>query len=199
MAVFLEIWTRSGVKLVPLDRGPVAIGKRSGGDVVVDDDRTMSRLHAVVEPVGSGWCIRDLGSRNGTFVNGQRIWAQQALHRGDQIRVGSTRIVFRDDEPAAPVSQTVAAERAPELTRRERDVLMALCRPLLAGGVFREPASVREMAGVLMVSEAAVKQHLSHLYDKFSLYDASERRRVRLANEALARGAVSVADVGDGQ
>ncbi len=193
---YLEIWAKAGVRLVALEKEPVAIGKRPGGGVVIEDDRTVSRLHAVVEPVGGGWCIRDLGSRNGTFVNGQRIWAEQALHRGDEIRTGSTRIVFRDDEPRSVASQTLAAAGMPVLTARERDVLVALCRPLLSGGVFREPASVREVATELVVSEAAVKQHLAHLYDKFSLYGTGERRRVRLANEALSRGAVSVADVG---
>lgn len=183
------------MRLVPLGSEPVAIGKRPGDGVVIGDDRTVSRLHALVEPVGGGWCIRDLGSRNGTYVNGQRIWAQQALHRGDEIRAGSTRIVFRDDEPGTVVSQTAAAASAPPLTPRERDVLIALCRPLLTGGVFHEPASVREIAGELVVSGAAVKQHLTHLYDKFGLYHANDRRRVRLANEALARGAVSVTDV----
>mgnify|MGYP002336169275 FL=1 len=44
------------------------------------------------------------------------------------------------------------------------------------------------------MSEAAVKQHLARLYIKFGIYDG-ERRRVRLANEALRRGAVTMADV----
>jgi DNA-binding NarL/FixJ family response regulator len=44
-----------------------------------------------------------------------------------------------------------------------------------------------------VVSEAAVKQHLAHLYDKFGISDGGERRRVRLANEALRRGAVTIA------
>ncbi len=196
VAVYLEIWAKSGVRLVPLEDEAVAIGKRPGDGVVIEDDRTVSRLHALVEPAGGGWCIRDLGSRNGTYVNGQRIWAQQALHRGDEIRAGATRIVFRDDDPGTVLSATLAAPGAPSLTRRERDVLVALCRPLLVGGVFREPASVRDLAAELVVSEAAIKQHLAHLYDKFGLYDTAERRRVRLANEALSRGAISVADLG---
>ena len=48
------------------------------------------------------------------------------------------------------------------------------------------------------VSEAAVKQHLAHLYDKFGIYEG-DRRRVKLANEALRRGAVSLADVRNAQ
>jgi DNA-binding CsgD family transcriptional regulator len=50
------------------------------------------------------------------------------------------------------------------------------------------------MAEALFVSEAAVKQHLAHLYDKFAIYDG-DRRRGRLANEALRRGAVRLSDL----
>src|SRR2546427_2242351 len=78
----------------------------------------------------------------------------------------------------------------PDLTRREREVLAALCRPALHGNVFEEPASVREIAAALVVTEAAVKQHLLHLYDKFGIAETGERRRVRLAREAPRRRAV---------
>ena len=66
----------------------------------------------------------------------------------------------------------------PELTRRERDVLAALCRPALESDVFTEPASVRQIAEALVVTEAAVKQHLMHLYDKFGIRETGERRRL---------------------
>jgi tetratricopeptide (TPR) repeat protein len=78
----------------------------------------------------------------------------------------------------------------PELTRRERDVLAALCRPVLSNDVFAEPATVREIAQALVVTDAAVKQHLLHLYDKFGIDASVRRRRVSLAREALRRGAV---------
>ena len=122
------------------------------------------------------------------------VAGEQALHDGDEIRLSRTRIVFRASEHSDE-SATKVGLAAPELTRRERDVLAALCRPLLEGGVFREPADTREIARRLVVSEGAVKQHLLHLYDKFGIYDTSERRRVQLANEALARGAVQVSDL----
>jgi class 3 adenylate cyclase len=82
----------------------------------------------------------------------------------------------------------------PDLTRRERDVLAALCRPALHGNVFEEPASVREIAAALVVTEAAVKQHLLHLYDKFGIAETGERRRIRLAREAIRRRAVVLSD-----
>jgi DNA-binding NarL/FixJ family response regulator len=78
------------------------------------------------------------------------------------------------------------------LTPREQEVLVALCRPVLAADVFTEPASIKTIADRLLVTEAAVKQHLGHLYDKFGVPDGLERRRVRLANEAVRRGAVSL-------
>src|SRR5262245_48691983 len=79
----------------------------------------------------------------------------------------------------------------PELTRRERDVLVALCRPALDGDLFTEPASVRDIAAALVVTEAAVKQHLGNLYYKFGIGETGERRRVMLAGEAFRRGAIT--------
>ena len=77
-----------------------------------------------------------------------------------------------------------------DLTRRERDVLSALCRPLLGDDLVAQPASVKEMAAELVVTEAAVKQHLLHLYDKLGIEAGGERRRVALARTALQLGLV---------
>ena len=108
--------------------------------------------------------------------------------------------MFVRGEGAGPSREaTVADESAPELTPREREVLLALCRPAFSGSPFTEPASVKDIARELVVTEAAVKQHLAHLYDKFGLYEEGESRRVRLANEAIRRGAVGVADLRGGE
>src|SRR5262245_63211967 len=77
-----------------------------------------------------------------------------------------------------------------ELTRRERDVLTALCRPLLGDDIVAQPASVKEMAAELVVTDAAVKQHLLHLYEKRGIEESGERRRVALARRALQLGLV---------
>jgi DNA-binding CsgD family transcriptional regulator len=148
----------------------------------------------VLERYGAGWCVRDLDSRNGTFVNGQRVWRERPLRPGDELRVGAARLVYRSDQPSGGKA-TQASEPPPALTRREREVLGVLCRTVLAGAAFTEPASIRQIAEVLVVSEAAVKQHLAHLYDKFGIHGGGERRRVRLANEALRRGAVTITDL----
>ena len=54
---------------------------------------------------------------------------------------------------------------------------MVLCRPLVSDDPFPEPASVRRMALELFVTEAAIKQHLQNLYDKFSLGIKSAAQR----------------------
>jgi DNA-binding CsgD family transcriptional regulator len=191
MGGYLEVWTPAGRELVSLEAGRLTLGTDPANDLALPADATLSRLHAVLERYEAGWCVRDLGSRNGTFVNGQRIWSERALRPGDELRVGATRLVYRGDQPAGGGTQ--ASEPAPELTRREREVLLVLCRTVLGGAAFTEPASIREIADALVVTEAAVKQHLAHLYDKFGIHGGGERRRVQLANEALRRGAVTMA------
>jgi DNA-binding CsgD family transcriptional regulator len=74
-------------------------------------------------------------------------------------------------------------------------VLVALCRPATSSELFVEPSSVREIAALLTVSEAAVKQHLLNLYEKFGIVDGGERRRVALAREAMRSGVVGVGDL----
>ena len=192
MTSYVEVWERGGRQLRPLDSERVTVGTLDSNDVVVDGDG-VSRVHAVLERFGDAWCVRDLGSRNGTFVNGDRVIGERALHSGDEILLGGLRLSFHDRTRG---KETAAIAPPPPLTPRERDVLVALCRPLLAGDAFTEPASSRAIAAELVVSEAAVKQHLSRLYVKFDVDASVERRRVQLANAAVARGAVKPADLG---
>jgi hypothetical protein len=188
---YVEVWGRNGRELRPLDSDRITFGTLETNDIVVEADG-VSRTHAVLERFGDTWCVRDLGSRNGTFVNGDRIIGEHALHAGDEILLGRLRLLFHGP---ARGTETAAIAPPPPLTTRERDVLVALCRPLLTGDAFTEPASIRAIATELVVSEAAVKQHLSRLYDKFDVGAHGERKRVQLANAAIARGAVKLGDL----
>jgi pSer/pThr/pTyr-binding forkhead associated (FHA) protein len=202
MSSHLEVSKPSGRELIPLSGQRVTLGKASTNVVSLEHDETVSRLHAVFENLGFAWSVRDLGSRNGTYLNGERISAERVLRSGDEVRVGKSRLVFWEVKDAGGGlidEETVSAqpsELPPRLTRRELDVLMVLCRPLVSDDPFPEPASVRRMASELFVTEAAVKQHLQNLYDKFSIPTEGDRR-VRLANEALRRGAVTIAQLRD--
>ena len=194
MGGYVEVWTPAGRELVALEAGRLTLGADPANDLALPGDPTLSRLHAVLERYDAGWSVRDLDSRNGTFVNGQRIWSERPLRPGDELRVGATRLVYRSDQPSGGQA-TQASEPPPQLTRREREVLVVLCRTVLGGAAFTEPASIREIAEALVVTEAAVKQHLLRLYEKFGILGDGEKRRVRLANEAMARNAITRADL----
>jgi len=198
MADYVEVWSDGRQRLVPLEGDRATLGRSDTNDLVIPDER-VSRVHAELEKVAGEWVLRDLGSRNGTYIDGDRVLASRPVRPGQEIRLGETTLFVRREGVAAPRDSTVADESAPELTHREREVLLALCRPAFSGSPFTEPASVRDIARELVVSDAAVKQHLAHLYDKFGLYDEGESRRVRLANEAIRRGAVSLADLRGGE
>jgi pSer/pThr/pTyr-binding forkhead associated (FHA) protein len=178
----------------PLQADRMTVGNAAENDISLADDPTASHLHAILERFPAGWCVTDLGSSNGTSVNGERIWSSRRLRHGDEIRVGQTRLIFRDPLAAAG-AQTEAENAPPSLTTRERDVLVALCRPLLDRDMFTEPASTRAIADELVITQAAVKQHLINLYDKFGVPATDSNRRARLANEALRRGAVTLAEL----
>jgi HD-GYP domain-containing protein (c-di-GMP phosphodiesterase class II) len=57
-------------------------------------DRAASRFHAEVFPVGGMWFVRDLESKNGTYVNDERLKDEELLREGDVIKIGSTELVY---------------------------------------------------------------------------------------------------------
>lgn len=69
-----------------------SLGRHPESDVFLDDI-TVSRRHAAVEREGDGWRVRDAGSLNGTYVNGERV-ESAPLSEGDEIQIGRYVIVF---------------------------------------------------------------------------------------------------------
>jgi FHA domain len=175
--------------IVPLSEMVTTVGRGTAVDVRLTDP-TVSRLHAEIIRRGPYAYVADLGlSRNGTRVNG-RLVARRLLEDGDVLSFGAARCrvggIPREDMTA---EIELRRSSSPELTRRELDVLTSLCRPALSDEAFVAPATAREIAVDLVVTEAAVKQHLLRLYQKFRIPEGSNRR-VRLANEVIALGLV---------
>jgi signal transduction histidine kinase/pSer/pThr/pTyr-binding forkhead associated (FHA) protein len=88
---------------LPADE-PQLIGRSSEALPIADS--TVSRRHAELTPDDGAWYLRDLDSSNGTYVNGQRIAERVALAPGDQIKCGSTLLLFMaepDDRRSSPV------------------------------------------------------------------------------------------------
>lgn len=168
------------------------VGRGPGVDVQLDDP-TVSRLHAELVRRGPYVYVSDLGlSRNGTLVNGRPV-GRAVVGARDVVSFGAVRARIRGVPDLTGGGEETRelgrVEAAPELTRRERDVLVALCRPSLGQTAFVAPASTREIARELVVTEAAVKQHLLRLYQKFNIPEGGNRR-TRLANEVISAGVV---------
>lgn len=87
----------------PLDQPVTEIGRWDDNDVVIDD-RWVSRYHAQVRREGDEYVVQDLGSKNGTFVNGRRIAAPLSLSDGDEIQVTPlVKLTFVDYGSTAPL------------------------------------------------------------------------------------------------
>ena len=83
----------------------VVIGRQSGNDVVVPDEQ-VSRKHAEVEERDGSLIVTDLGSSNGTFVNGTRISTPQTLRNGDTVQVGTTVLRVVENQAGAATLPT---------------------------------------------------------------------------------------------
>lgn len=165
------------------------VGRGQWADIRLDHP-SVSKLHAELVRRGPYVYVSDLGlSRHGTRVN-DRLVAQRLLEDGDVMSFGTQRcrIGGLPVEPVLPETD-LGRSATPELTRREIDVVLALCRPALCDDAFVAPATARDIAADLVVTEAAVKQHLLRLYQKLRIAEGPNRR-VRLANEIVARGLV---------
>jgi len=79
-------------------QGPtISIGRASDCSIPVKD-RYLSRRHAEIVSSDGHWVLKDLGSANGTYLNGSRVERELRLHAGDRIRLGDTEIVFETSE-----------------------------------------------------------------------------------------------------
>ena len=173
------------------ERPRVTIGRSPHNDVALRWDGEVSRLHAELERVGEDWLVSDDHlSRNGTYVNGDRLRARRVLRAGDVIKTGETQLAFIAPG-GATISATVSADATavPELTPAQRRVLVALCRPLPAHGTV---ASNREIADELVVALDTVKGTLSNLFVRFGIgRDVPQnQKRMLLARRALHAGVV---------
>lgn len=175
----------------------VTIGRGENNDLDLPWDAEVSRTHAQLELVGAEWALVDDGlSRNGSFLNGERVLGRRRLADGDVLRLGHTSIVFRAPQPAAESTAVADSAALVRLTDGERRVLVALCRPLAVPGGSAVPATNREIAAELHLSPDGVKTHIRALFAKLAIADLPQyRKRTELAQRALDSGLVSQRDL----
>jgi class 3 adenylate cyclase len=81
------------------ERSPITIGRRADNDIVLSWDSEVSRRHAHLLHLGEGWALVDDDSRNGSYLNGERVTRQRPLRDGDVFRFGDTVVLFRAPVP----------------------------------------------------------------------------------------------------
>jgi pSer/pThr/pTyr-binding forkhead associated (FHA) protein len=108
---YLEFSEDGRPQMVALDADRLSLGRARGNDLCLTTDNMVSGQHAALERRPDGWVIRDLGSSNGTYVNGQRVSGPVTLGPGDEVALGKTRLVFHADrdEPGPAATPSAAS------------------------------------------------------------------------------------------
>jgi pSer/pThr/pTyr-binding forkhead associated (FHA) protein len=176
----------------------LSVGRQPSSDLVLDWDGQVSRLHARFERVGDGWEVVDDGlSRNGTFVNGERLSGRRPLRDGDTVRFGGTTMTFRSPQGEDQSGPAAGGGTPPamDISTTQRRVLVALSRPYKESE-FASPATDEQIAAELFLSANAVKTHLGVLYAKLDVEEmAPDQKRARLVERAFSAGLISERDL----
>ncbi|MFM7270766.1 MAG: FHA domain-containing protein [Actinomycetes bacterium] len=173
---------------VYIDGDVALIGRSPESDVRLTDLR-VSSTHARIERVGGKWRIEDLGSTNGTKVDGERLPPHEPRDLPDQARIEVGPCVIQVHLLGDIAEETTpVVDREVDLTTTERDVLEKLFLHYDTPGSTPRLASNGEIAAARFVSSDAVKLVLRSLYGKFELFDPEERNREALAARAQEWG-----------
>jgi DNA-binding CsgD family transcriptional regulator len=166
------------------------VGRGRDADLQLDDE-SVSRRHAKLVVMSDGLpAIEDLGSQNGTFINGKAIVGSARLHIGDRITLGSCDLEVLETYAPNPLGY----ERATEPLSRERvsreppsnDLLSALSKRereifvLLAEGIAQ-----REIAKAFGVSTKTIETHRTRIGQKLQIKTRADLVRIALATGVL--------------
>ena len=86
------------MKTVPLTGGRLSIGRSSAAELCFPEDAGLSRQHFAFEPDGEEWTVQDLGSKNGTFINGEKIGQREKQRQADATMVAPVRQELNDGD-----------------------------------------------------------------------------------------------------
>ncbi len=190
---------QAGRRLALLDE--LVIGRAVSGEGRLSDDQELSRRHARVQrDAGGRLGIEDLGSANGTFVNGERLHERRVLQPGDVVRVGSTTLQFlttgRERVQPAPAAAPAAPLPAPPAQVPPQDFVPARAPgielplgSIFAGCRLEEVISSGGMAVVYRAEELALQRRVAV---KLILpeHSGEERFRERFRRESKVAAAI---------
>jgi hypothetical protein len=102
---------RRAIGAYDLDQDTIRVGREPGVDILIDNP-SVSREHCEVRRTDKGWIVADLGSANGTYLNGKRIGSGHALVKGDEIQLGKFSILFEKEVEVDPATDAHVAPAA---------------------------------------------------------------------------------------
>ena len=179
------------VDTLPLSGSRLAVGRSSSAELAFPDDAGLSRQHFALEFEGNDWTVRDLNSKNGTFVNDIPLKARLILKPGDRITAGHLTIVFSpdSDKPSAPPPDVVVfeGESAPETTSTS----------ITLEGALTKQTMVLERGGAKASLQALIKagMELSETQPLAELFQTILNHAIQAVN--AQRGVVMVLEGGE--
>ncbi len=118
--------------LVPLDRDRITLGRSSACELAYPDDSGLSRHHMSFERTGDAWQVQDLGSKNGTLLNGKLLEQPTVFGWRDQVVAGRLTIEFAGNDHTATVPrENVVFVEAPEAANKSTTTVAASLESLI--------------------------------------------------------------------
>lgn len=182
------------VELVLDDVQLVAVGRDEECELSLCWDNSVSRVHAELMWRAGTWLLLDDGlSRNGSYVNGERVHGRRRLRDADVLLFGATSVLYREPTIRRTASTSaVSGHVAVHVSPAQRKVLVELCRPFADGAGHAVPSTNRAIAASLVLSDEAVKSHMRALFGRFGIEDLPQNaKRARLVEIALQSGIVA--------
>jgi pSer/pThr/pTyr-binding forkhead associated (FHA) protein len=177
------------------DRREFTVGRNPSADLSLGWDDQVSGLHAIIARQAGELTLRDDGlSRNGSYVNGERVLGMRRLRNRDLLRFGRTVVLIQNpvEVERSATSPAPMPLRPPDISEQQRKVLSVLCRPVNDPTALAAPATNQEIAEELHLSVGAVKLHLRALFDKFGIAHLPQnQKRLALVRLALESGLIS--------
>jgi len=155
---------------IPVEKNEILIGRSTECDLILQAP-SISRKHGILRLFGEHIFLRDLVSRNGTYVNGVRITGEQELRDGDIIRLGELEFSLQELDENEEKTLINAGEQKERdfgrefgLSGREEEVLYLLLKGL----------AVKEIARRLFISQGTAKNHVLNIYGKTDCHSRIE-------------------------
>jgi pSer/pThr/pTyr-binding forkhead associated (FHA) protein len=172
---FLQGRTKGNSPLIiPLEKNETLIGRSKGCSLILQAP-SVSRKHSVIKIIAEDVYLKDLGSRNGTYINGVRLEDETLLRSADIIRLGEMEFTFQinlpeeeDDSEKTQIDikkqQESSFVKQFNLSSREEEVFYLLIKGL----------KIKEISKKLFISQGTAKNHVLSIYNKTDCHSRIE-------------------------